>query len=92
MYNVTIIFRFDFVHAYKWPCFLCIDVDIDPADDPSFPTRVQADANNNNPSAALPPVPQITGCRTQGQIAVTYVRLYLPLCAYITIMLIISIL
>ncbi|CDH49566.1 hypothetical protein RO3G_06829 [Lichtheimia corymbifera JMRC:FSU:9682] len=48
------------------------NVDLDPADDPSFPTRVQADANNNNPSAALPPVPQITGCRTQGQIAVTY--------------------
>lgn len=68
------------------------DVDLDPADDPSSPTRVQADANNNNPSAALPPVPQITGCRTQGQIAVTYVRSYLPMCAYIATKLIISIL
>lgn len=62
-----------------------IDVDIDPANDPFSPTRVQADANSNNPSAALPPVPQITGCRTQGQIAVTYVRSCLQSYAFITI-------
>ncbi|KAI8149573.1 hypothetical protein BJV82DRAFT_529919 [Fennellomyces sp. T-0311] len=40
------------------------------ATDDFLPTKVEADANKG--SAVLPPVPQVTGCRTQGQIAVTY--------------------
>ena len=40
-------------------------------DEDFLPTKIEADANPV--SKALPPVPQVTGCRTQGQIAVTYV-------------------
>ena len=40
-------------------------------DEDFLPTRIEADANHG--SKVLPPVPQVTGCRTQGQIAVTYV-------------------
>jgi hypothetical protein len=36
------------------------------------PSKISA---NSLPNGALPPVPMVTGCRTQGQIAVTYVRI-----------------
>ncbi|KAI7857265.1 hypothetical protein BDC45DRAFT_532642 [Circinella umbellata] len=39
-------------------------------DEDFLPTKIQANANPG--SKTLPPVPQVTGCRTQGQIAVTY--------------------
>ncbi|KAI9492401.1 hypothetical protein BDB00DRAFT_910428 [Zychaea mexicana] len=42
----------------------------DSVDETFLPTKIQADANPG--SGIIPPVPQVTGCRTQGQIAVTY--------------------
>lgn len=36
------------------------------------PTKISA---QSLPNGALPAVPMVTGCRTQGQIAVTYVRI-----------------
>lgn len=52
-----------------------VDLDLDALEeeggqDEFTPTKVDAAADK--PSAPLPPVPQVTGCRTQGQIAVTF--------------------